>query len=60
MTLSGEVTFQSVDGSVICATVNGTTSELLALFLPKSTAVLSSVDGIQSNRVHCEISDGGP
>jgi hypothetical protein len=43
MTLSGDVAFEAHDGSTTCATVNNTPGELLALFLPKSNAVLTGI-----------------
>jgi hypothetical protein len=44
VTLSGDITFESREGSMTCATVNNTGSELLALFLPKTRSdVLAGV-----------------
>jgi hypothetical protein len=36
ITLSGDIGFQSKEGTMTCGTVNNTPSELLALFLPKT------------------------
>jgi hypothetical protein len=43
MTLTGEVNLGFADGSVTCANVNGTGSELLSLFMAKSHAVVTDV-----------------
>jgi hypothetical protein len=43
LTLSGEVSLAFGEGSASCMTVNGTPSELLALFQPKSNAVVSGL-----------------